>query len=118
MSKYAKYGWIVDVDHLAADGIGDSAVGVLGPSRVHPKIQAKLQGQPIDPPPSEEWTALLDRVQRWRCKDSDGELYYEGRYIGTDGDNAFGPLVDFCQPDAGATDIEYLDEASGEWRAL
>jgi len=51
---------------------------------------------------------------RYRVKDADGEVYYEGR---CSDDSSFAPL-DFAQADAGATDIEYLDPATGRWVAL
>ena len=51
---------------------------------------------------------------RWRVKDADGQVYYEGR---CSDDSSFEPL-DFAQADAGATDIEYLDPATGRWVGL
>lgn len=99
MSLFASYGWIVDVDHISS-----KSKGVLGPLSINPEIETKLKQD--DP------SAL-----RWRCKDADGEIYYEGRYIGKGG-MGFGPLEDFAMPNAGATDIEYFIPRTRQWKAL
>lgn len=56
---------------------------------------------------------------KWRVKDDDGEIYYEGRMtlerLNGDGERAFGPL-DFAMADAGATSLEYLQR--GAWQVL
>lgn len=104
----ASYGWIVEVDHLTSShpaAVGKSRVGRLGPRNIAPATRDRLL-HPADDEPD---------VRRWRCRDDDGELYYEGRFIGPES-QMFGPLEDFATPDAGATTIEYLD--GGEWRAL
>lgn len=123
MSCFASYGWIIDTDHLVTSGVTDaseSRVGTFGPSGIHPRIEATLTGKgDLDPPPPESadaWASLLVQVRRWRCMDDDGELYYEGRFIGPES-RIFAPLEDFAMPDAGATTIEYL-APSGAWEAL
>lgn len=115
MGYHASYGWIIDADHVPVSGL-NGRVGVVGPRRIHPRIEAVLERKAVEPP-TERWTGLLSNVRRWRCKDSDGEIYYEGRYIGPES-RMRAPLEDFCQPDAGATDIEYLDQESNEWGTL
>jgi len=55
---------------------------------------------------------------KWRCKDADGEVYYEGRYIGPEDDSMFGPLEDFAKPNAGAIEIEYLNRVTQVWETL
>lgn len=102
----SSYGWIIDVDHLA-ESPGDSRIGTIGPRGIPKAIQEHFQrGRfPL-------------AAQRWRCRDCDGNVYYEGRYIGPDDDRMFAPLEDFCLPDAGASDIEYLHEATGAWRSI
>lgn len=52
-------------------------------------------------------------TERWRCLDGDGGLYYEG--IATP-ETDFEPLYDYCQPNAGCTEIQYLH--NGEWKTL
>src|SRR3954463_12887824 len=112
MAKSASYGWIIDVDHLfEADVPSDvsassygSRVGTFGPFNCAPQLMAIFEAADAlsstgDP---------LRTVWRWRCLDDDGELYYEGRFIG-DEIRMFAPLEDFAQPDAGATTIEYLN---------
>ena len=45
----------------------------------------------------------------FRLYDDDGNLYYQGRYFGLDGDEemAFGPLMDYGMPNAGCTELRY-----------
>lgn len=58
--------------------------------------------------------------RRFRMKDDDGELYYEGVMVvlPEDGDEAdFRPLSDFGTPNAGATSIEYQRD-DGTWEVI
>lgn len=96
------YGWIVDVDHLAIDPVAESSVGVVGPRGVDAGMMLCLR----------EGSA---ECKRWRCKDDDGNVYYEGRLIG---EESFGPLDDFASPNAGATTIEYLNQETQTWSVL
>lgn len=107
--SFASYGWIVDVDHLTSGDVDPTVnrFGTVGPRSIRPVFNSRLLANDIAPD-----------VRRWRCKDDDGEIYYEGRYIGTDEADGFGPLHDFAQPDAGATTIEYLNPATGQWEEL
>lgn len=107
---FASYGWIIDIDRVSCDGPELdvlSRVGTIGPLNIRPVIHARLLARDIAPD-----------VKRWRCLDDDGEVYYEGRYIGSGEADGFGPLEDFARPDAGATTIEYLNPANGQWEAL
>jgi hypothetical protein len=124
-----KYGWIITKDRLFEDGGFDqSDVGVVGPSNIHPELEARLnKGEGI----------------RFRMKDDDGEVYYEGkivfsepvevtRYIPRDGiqfsrvpitdsvpEEGFGPLNDFGMPNAGCTTIEFWAHGlRGGWLGL
>ena len=89
--------WIIDKDHVgehtAKPGTNLNAVGLTGPG-----------GYKGD---SRELTV------KFRMRDDDNELYYEGRAH----EEYFGPLDDFGTPNAGATTIQYLDE-KGEWKDL
>jgi hypothetical protein len=122
VSNYAEvmgnYAWIIDID-LMADvagpvGTNANAPGVSGPADAPDEFLAELAG---------------GRGRRFRILDDDGELYYEGRWIGCnwacyDGANlddaAFGPLWDFGAPNAGATSIWYRanGDNTGEWVEL
>lgn len=98
----SEYGWIIDVDYLADDE--GSNVGVMGPRDIPSHIEAGL---------------LSGEGKVFRIIDDDGEKYYRGRYIGPDNEDMFGPLWDYAQPGAGATDIQYPDEATGKrWVTL
>lgn len=81
--------WCIDRDNIAEGGWQSRKGRLFGPRQ----------------------TPLL---HRWRVKAADGEVYYEGRCSVND---SFAPL-DFAQADAGATDIEYLDPATGRWVGL
>lgn len=99
LTRNLRCGWIITKDHLAAPG-EKSAVGVMGPreSRADPKF-------------------LLEHGRAFRLLDDDGEVYYEGRWNGLEGNDAdaFGPLHDFGLPNAGATTLQYWDNG---WKAL
>lgn len=100
------YGWIITKDLLADDPEigGDSEVGTMGPSRISPEHEAELKA---------------GKGQRFRMLDDDGIPYYEGRYVGSDGDEMFGPLWDFGQPGSGCTEIQYWEPGKGGgWKSL
>lgn len=99
----AKYGWIIDKDHLAEpdaeSGHWDTnAAGVMGPRDAPDWILEQLRE---------------GRGRLFRIYDDDGELYYSGRILvdqppGWDlQEECFGPLWDFGAPNAGATEIHY-----------
>lgn len=100
------YAWLITVDHIATAGgragTNQNAVGVIGPS-----------GCGLD---EEDIRFLLPA--EFRMRDGDGELYYEGLFVGDPTSSfAFGPLDDYGTPNAGCTTIEYKN-AAGEWRPL
>lgn len=116
-----KYAWLLTHDYLnqSGDDSVPSRVGTMGPSNAPADLLAKLKaGEGL----------------KWRCKDDDGEIYYAGRWICDEDmpdhieykmvamnpgekeicivsaglpEEAFGPLWDFCEPDAGAVTIQY-----------
>lgn len=99
--------WIIDVDHIATPGAtagtNENAVGLMGP-RGYAGDGSEL-------------------THKFRMFDDDGELYYEGRCSSCDDDDAFGPLDDFGQPNAGCAKIRYLmplypHEEDGHWYLL
>lgn len=110
MSGY-RYAWIIDKDLLDND-FGRNAVGVSGPSDQDPELRRRLDH---------------GVGAKWRCKDDDDEVYYEGRLVWSGGTAdagdfpeqiAFAPLWDFCEPDSGCTEIEWLHPASQTWFAI
>lgn len=97
------YAWIITQDHIA-DVLPDapSDVGVSGPRAATPTQLAALR---------------LGVGHPFRMLDDDGEVYYEGLFLGnSDACAAFGPLDDFGTPNAGCTSIEYLRD--GRWEVL
>ena len=50
---------------------------------------------------------------KFRLLDDDGEVYYEGYSNDSDSEKAFSPLDDFGRPNAGCTEIQYLE--NGKW---
>jgi hypothetical protein len=120
-----KYGWVITKDVLfEGGGFERSDVGVVGPRDVHPEIEARLsKGEGL----------------KFRMKDDDGEVYYEGRIVfaepvevkryespywkkgitGSVPEEGFGPLNDFGMPTAGCTAIEYWAPGlNGGWLGL
>lgn len=92
--KGLMYKWVITEDHVS----GGDDVGVIGP---HDAPDG------LDP--------LTQRGQRFRMKDDDGVLYYEGSIVGDY--SGFEPLWDFGQPNAGCTSIE-LQEGGNKWVVL
>lgn len=91
-------GWIIDKDHTVDEADKNAkapsnanAVGMMGPSTY------KGDGS--------------DCIHRFRMYDDDGELYYEGR---SNEPECFEPLWNFGTPNAGATEIKYL-QPDGRW---
>jgi hypothetical protein len=104
--RYARYAWIIDTDHLY-DGkfFTRSDVGTMGPSTIHPELEARLKKGEGEP---------------FKMYDDDGELYYTGRVLGfipADVDG-FEPLHEFGMPNAGCTDIRYKDTKTGQFISL
>lgn len=102
--QQGQYGWVIDVDHLWEYGQENEA-GVMGPRGIPDDIAAELRSRRTG--------------RKFRMYDDDGELYYSGRIItdepGTELD--FAPLDDFGKPNAGCTEIRYLDDKL-EWVVL
>ena len=55
-------------------------------------------------------------AERFIIKDDDGNIYYGGLIQGSDY-QGFEPLDDYGQPNAGATEIHYIN-ADGSWEQL
>ena len=92
------YAWLITHDFL--DGPQHGAVGTCGPSGA-----------------SADLRAIRDAGERFRLKDGDDEVLFEGLFLGdASSEDGFGPLDDFGEPYAGCTAIEYFE--SGEWRLL
>jgi hypothetical protein len=92
----SEYGWIITKDHLfrqfeAADV---DRTGTIGPRNITDEMTEQL---------------VNGEGNRFRMYDDDGNLYYEGRYLG---DLEYGdPVIDFGGPDAGCT---YMSEPTGK----
>lgn len=91
------YGWIIDKDEIDGSGIG-----TMGPRSISEDFQKGL---------------LQGSGRKFRMYDDDGELYYEGRILTqADDETLFAPLDDYGTPNAGCTEIRYLN--GREWRTL
>ncbi len=103
-----RYAWRVDTDHqpdpTSPVGSYSNAGGVTGPGGAPADLLARLDN---------------GEGRKWRIYDDDGELYYSGRIVFADPaeeagngislpEEAFGPLWDFGQGNAGATEIRYF----------
>ncbi len=102
------YAWIIDTDHLA-EGPKDpyDDTGVMGPSQAPDDLLAMLTDNEA---PEVEGALTYD----FHMYDDDGELYYTGRMITTEGQTeraCYGPLGDFGKPNAGCTEIRYPGHA-------
>lgn len=98
----AAYGWIITRETVSNENDASCPVefrtksrkGWTGPRDIDPAVESRL---------------VAGEGKRFRMFDDDGDLYYEGRYIGPDDESAFGPLDDLGTPDAGAVRIDYLE---------
>ena len=61
---------------------------------------------------------IVTMGKKFRLKDDDGEIYYEGMIFESDmtETTGFEPLDEFGMPNAGCTSIEYLE--NGKWVPL
>ena len=100
--------FVITTDLIADDnakpGTNANAVGIVGPRTC---------------------TLTADEIvhhpdgKKFRMKDDDGHVCYEGVYVGPDDETLFQPLDCFGTPNAGCTSIEYWDSvAGGGWKAL
>lgn len=101
-----KYGWIIDKDFNpdpdARPGTNSNAVGVMGPSSISKEHVEQLRH---------------GEGHKFRMEDDDGNVCYEGRFVGEPGtEEAFGPLDDFGTPNAGCTNIYYW--VDNQWSLL
>ena len=96
-----EHGWIIDQDYIDEGG----AVGIHGPSSISPKIVERLRA---------------GEGEKFRLRDDDKILYFEGRLIDPVGseETAFSPLNDFGMPSYGCTIQEYFDEKESSWKIL
>jgi hypothetical protein len=109
MAKENLMPWTITKDFIADPAARQpsnaNAVGMVGP------CNAKLTAAQIIAHPE---------GRKFRIKDGDGEVYYEGVMVVTDDDGEeteFRPLDDFGKPNAGATDIEY-QRLDGTWEMV
>jgi hypothetical protein len=109
MEKAAVHGWIIDTDYFPSkdspEGTHCNAKGLTGPHN----LSSNLLNQ------------LLQGVgRRFRMRDADNEILYEGRIITSE--DQIGSALDFTPLDgygksSGATGIEYL-RSDGVWEEL
>ena len=94
--------WTITVDNVGEVeeplGTNANAVGLTGPREV------KLTKEQIIAHPD---------AKKFRMKDDDGVVYYEGYMVC---DDEFAPLDDFGEPNAGCTSIELW--LNNEWIML
>lgn len=118
----SSYGWLITHDSFP-DGEAEApsnhnAKGMTGPRDISPDMETRLRG--VASMGFSKYEG--ESVHKFKIYDDDGELYYTGLYIARDGadlgEDAFGPLEDFGAPNAGATEIRYLNRATGEYEEL
>ena len=116
------YGWLITHDSIAEEDetapSNSNAKGMTGPRNIGQDHAETLRSVA-----SAGYSKYQgESVRKFKIYDDDGELYYTGLYIGPDdgdlGDDAFGPLDDFGMPNAGATEIRYLNRETGEYETL
>lgn len=96
------YAFIIDRDHISKDEPEFNQTGKIRGTR-----GAREEG-------------LVDKLKngegvKFRLYDDDGELYYEGRYVGPDDETIFGPQ-DWAMGYAGVTRTKLFEK--GRWNVL
>ena len=100
--------WTITIDRMAEAGAkpatNANAAGLTGPESAT-MTPAEILADP--------------RSLKFRMRDDGGTLYYEGACYLPEGltEDAFAPLDDFGEPNAGATAIEY-ENLEGVWETL
>lgn len=126
MPELASYAWLITYDHIAEEGVeapsNDNAKGMTGPRNVSASLVMRLAEAAQA---GRTHAADFPDVQWFKIYDDDGEIYYTGVRTGeSEYEDGFEPLEDFGTPNAGATEIRYLDVAktaetgSEVWEAL
>ena len=121
MGEHAPYAWKISFDHL--DHVKDDTAG---PRNIDPALEAKLDAAIKG---GRKNAADFPEVEWFRMYDDDGELYYTGVRTGESDDSGYGsehgfePLDDYGTPNAGCTEIRYLNLAKStadkeEWETL
>lgn len=116
MTSYSTYAWKLTYDHL--DSARDDTTG---PRNADPALVAKLDAAIKR---GRTHAAEFPDVEWFRMYDDDGELYYTGVRTGDAGpwaEDGFEPLDDFGTPNAGATEIRYLNTTytdTEKWETL
>lgn len=114
------YAWVITRDYIC-DSLGiDSAKGCSGKCGLSSPACAVGVSGPSTASQSEVDDAA--HGERFRMYDDDGILYYAGKIWvdprNEDGVEKFGPLADFGTPNAGAVEIRYQNDITGEWETL
>jgi hypothetical protein len=66
---------------------------------------------------SVDWVnPAMPSMHEFRMLDDDGNVYYEGICTDNESENAFRPLDEFGEPNAGCTSIQY--KMNGSWETL
>lgn len=66
---------------------------------------------------SADWVnPAMCNIHEFRMKDDDGNVYYEGICTDSESEDAFRPLDEFGEPNAGCTSIQY--KRNGVWETL
>ncbi|MGV7183786.1 hypothetical protein [Xanthomonas axonopodis] len=88
------YHWLITHDHIDTGSCGTK--GPRGNTRSAQEIRQDPKGV------------------EFKLRDDDGNLSYQGIYVGPDDETLFAPLDDFGMPNAGCTEIAYKN-ALGNW---
>lgn len=98
--------WTITKDTTAEPnskpGTNTNAVGMVGPKFVVTHTHLQIVNHP--------------EAKKFRMKDDDDNVYYEGVAVMGKFHTGFEPLDDFGAPNAGCTSIEYWDR--GHWETL
>lgn len=96
----AGYAWGITQDNLDLD-----LVGIMGPSNLPLATLDEIRKHP--------------KAEKFRLLDDDGEIYCYGYFVDLTGEaDGFEPLDDYGTGGLGATEIQYRDTETGEYKTL
>lgn len=101
------YAWVITKDLMpqegAKPGTNGNAVGLIGPRFGLPLTAEEIEKHP--------------KAKKFRMLDDDKNVYYEGYFVDEfDRYTGFEPKDDFGEPNAGCTEIQFLEH--GAWNTL
>ena len=116
--------WVITKDLLTPPNsdirpcTNENAVGMVGPRNAPSIFAHDWNNGSTGPLMLANMIAGHRCASRFRLRDADNILYYEGFILTGDDGRDLAPLDDFGMPNAGATDMEIQEVPGGPWKKV